>query len=157
MVFESFLPSNKKKTNKKTNKKRCQSWTPSGSAHDQHAFRKKTHWRQGFFLVSSGAEIRPLSQWDLGDFFPNLKKKSQSQKKKKKIFFFFFRIFIQSPHTHTLTSYRSHTFVEIDHEIISAVILLPSADSFKKGCCQFVLLLYVPCQQLWSLRDGQFT
>ena len=27
-------------------------------------------------------------------------------------------------------------FVEIDHEIISTVILLPSADSFKKGCCQ---------------------
>ena len=31
---------------------------------------------------------------------------------------------------------RSHTFVEIDHEIISAVILLPSVESFKKGCCQ---------------------
>ena len=31
---------------------------------------------------------------------------------------------------------RSHTFVVIDHEIISAVILLPSAESFKKGCCQ---------------------
>ena len=31
---------------------------------------------------------------------------------------------------------RSHTFVEIDHEIISTVILLPSADSFKKGCFQ---------------------
>ena len=31
---------------------------------------------------------------------------------------------------------RSHTFVEIDHEIISTVILHPSADSFKKGCCQ---------------------
>ena len=31
---------------------------------------------------------------------------------------------------------RSHTFVEIDPEIISTVILLPSADSFKKGCCQ---------------------
>ena len=29
---------------------------------------------------------------------------------------------------------RSHTFLEIDHEIISTVILLPSADSFKKGC-----------------------
>ena len=28
---------------------------------------------------------------------------------------------------------RSHTFVEIDHEIISTVILLPSADLFKKG------------------------
>ena len=31
---------------------------------------------------------------------------------------------------------QSHTFVEIDHEIISTVILLLSADSFKKGCCQ---------------------
>ena len=31
---------------------------------------------------------------------------------------------------------RSHTFVEIDHEIISTVILLPSAESFKKGYCQ---------------------
>ena len=31
---------------------------------------------------------------------------------------------------------RSHTFVEIDHEIISTVILLPSAELFKKGCCQ---------------------
>ena len=31
---------------------------------------------------------------------------------------------------------QSHTFVEIDHEIISTVILLPSADLFKKGCCQ---------------------
>ena len=31
---------------------------------------------------------------------------------------------------------RSHTFVEIDHEMISTVIFLPSADSFKKGCCQ---------------------
>ena len=29
---------------------------------------------------------------------------------------------------------RSHTFVEIDHEIISTVILLPSGDLFKKGC-----------------------
>ena len=31
---------------------------------------------------------------------------------------------------------RSHTFLEIDHEIISMVILLLSAESFKKGCCQ---------------------
>ena len=29
---------------------------------------------------------------------------------------------------------RSHTFVEMDHAMISTVILLPSADSFKKGC-----------------------
>ena len=55
--------------------------------------------------MSSGAEIRPLSQWVLVDIFPNLKKKIPiSKKKKRKIFFFFFfffRIFIQSPHTHT--------------------------------------------------------
>ena len=31
---------------------------------------------------------------------------------------------------------QSHTLVEIDHEIISMFILLPSAKSFKKGCCQ---------------------
>ena len=31
---------------------------------------------------------------------------------------------------------RYNTFVEIDHEIISTVILLPSADSLNKGCCQ---------------------
>ena len=31
---------------------------------------------------------------------------------------------------------RFYTFVEIDHKIISKVILLPSADSFKKCCCQ---------------------
>ena len=31
---------------------------------------------------------------------------------------------------------QPHTFVEIDHEMISTVILLPSAESFKKGCCQ---------------------
>ena len=30
----------------------------------------------------------------------------------------------------------SHTFVQIDHKIISTVILLASAESFKKGCCQ---------------------
>ena len=30
----------------------------------------------------------------------------------------------------------SHTFMEIDHEMISTVILIPSTDSFKKGCCQ---------------------
>ena len=29
----------------------------------------------------------------------------------------------------------SHTFVEIDHEIISTVILLHSTESFKNGCC----------------------
>ena len=29
----------------------------------------------------------------------------------------------------------SNTSMEIDHEIISMVILLPSTDSFKKGCC----------------------
>ena len=31
---------------------------------------------------------------------------------------------------------QSHTFVEIDYEIISTVILLPSTESFRKDCCQ---------------------
>ena len=35
---------------------------------------------------------------------------------------------------------RSHTFVEIDHEIISTVILLPSAESFKKKYVHEVLV-----------------
>ena len=30
----------------------------------------------------------------------------------------------------------SHTFAEIDHEIFATVILLSSAELFKKGCCQ---------------------
>ena len=37
---------------------------------------------------------------------------------------------------------RSHTFSEIDHEIISTVILLPSDESFKKGCCQLQAQVY---------------
>ena len=40
------------------------------------------------------------------------------------------------PVVESLMPVRSHTFVEIDYEIISTVILLPSAESFKKGCCQ---------------------
>ena len=35
-----------------------------------------------------------------------------------------------------LTPAQSNTFVEIDQEIISTVILLSSAESFKMGCCQ---------------------
>ena len=40
------------------------------------------------------------------------------------------------PGVASLIPARSHTIVEIDHEIISTVILLPSAESLKKGCCQ---------------------
>ena len=40
------------------------------------------------------------------------------------------------PGVASLIPARSHTFAEIDHEIISTVILLPSAESFMKGCCQ---------------------
>ena len=39
------------------------------------------------------------------------------------------------PGVASLIPARSHTLVEIDHEIISTVILLPPAE-FKKGCCQ---------------------
>ena len=40
------------------------------------------------------------------------------------------------PGVASLIPARSHTCVEIDHEIISTVILLPFPESFKKGCCQ---------------------
>ena len=40
------------------------------------------------------------------------------------------------PGVASLIPARYHTFVEIDHEIISTVFLLPSAVLFKKGCCQ---------------------
>ena len=54
---------------------------------------------QGFFLVSSGAEIQPLSQWDLGDFFLNLKKKFPISK--KNYFFFFENFHSVTTHTHS--------------------------------------------------------
>ena len=38
------------------------------------------------------------------------------------------------PGVASLISAWSYTFVEIDHEIISMVILLPATESFKKGC-----------------------
>ena len=38
-------------------------------------FSAKKKKKQGFFSSVSGAEIRPHSQWNLGDFFPNLVKK----------------------------------------------------------------------------------
>ena len=40
------------------------------------------------------------------------------------------------PGVASLIPARSHTFMEIDYAIISTVILLPSAESFKKGYCQ---------------------
>ena len=43
---------------------------------------------------------------------------------------------IADPGVESSIPVRSHTFVEIDHEIISSVILLPSGYLFKKGCCQ---------------------
>ena len=39
------------------------------------------------------------------------------------------------PGVASLILVRSHTFVEIYHEIISTVILLPSADSLNKVFC----------------------
>ena len=46
-------------------------------------------------------------------------------------------------------------------QILESVVRPPldSLDGQSMVClfCLFVLLLYVPSQQLWSLRDGQFT
>ena len=39
--------------------------------------------------------------------------------------------------------------MEIDHEIISTVILLPSAESFKKGCCQLQAKVCARSYKYW--------
>ena len=44
---------------------------------------------------------------------------------------------------HKFDTVRSNTFVEIDHEIVSSVLLLSLAQSFKKGCCQLQAKVYV--------------
>ena len=46
------------------------------------------------------------------------------------------------PGVTSLIPARSHAVVEIDHEIISMVIRLPFAESFKKGCCQLQAKVY---------------
>ena len=45
---------------------------------------------------------------------------------------------------------RAHTFAEIDHEIISTAILLPSADS-KRVCCQLQASLPLIQKELLSV------
>ena len=52
-----------------------------------------------------------------------------------------------------ISARRSHTFVEIDHEIISTAILFPSADLFKKVCCQYVHKVLV--NRLFKLAEGK--
>ena len=47
----------------------------------------------------------------------------------------------------------SHSFVEIDHEIISTVILLPSAESFKKDCCQLQAKVCARSSSLFKLAQ----
>ena len=37
---------------------------------------------------------------------------------------------------------RSHTFVEVDNEILSTVILIPSSDLFMNDCCQLQAKVY---------------
>ena len=43
---------------------------------------------------------------------------------------------------HKFDTVRFNTFVEIDHELVSSVLLLRLAQSFKKGCCQLQAKVY---------------
>ena len=43
---------------------------------------------------------------------------------------------------HKFDTVRSNTFVEIDHEIVSSVLLLRLAQSVKKGCCHLQAKVY---------------
>ena len=65
------------------------------------------------------------------------------------------------PGVKSLIPARSHTFVEIDHEIISTVILLPSADSrrvvvsYKLNCVHKVLvncLVKLAQEKVWLVE-----
>ena len=50
-------------------------------------------------------------------------------------------------------------FFEQAHEFSNRIVVVCLKNDFMHNAlfvCLF-LLLYVPCQQLWSLRDGQFT
>ena len=48
---------------------------------------------------------------------------------------------------------RSHTFVDNDQEIIYTVLLLPSAESFKKGCCKYMYVQEVLVSCLFKLAQ----
>ena len=52
------------------------------------------------------------------------------------------------PGVASLIPFQSHTFVEIDHEIISMAILPPSAESVKKGCLSVTSKSI--CTKYWS-------
>ena len=76
------------------------------------------------------------------------------------IIVFFINVQVHHPHqlgpppgVESSISARSHIFVEIDHEIISTVILLPSAESFKKGCSQRKYVHKVLANHLFKLAQ----
>ena len=48
------------------------------------------------------------------------------------------------------------SFVKIDLSYVFTINMYRIAENCMEKCLS-VLLLYVPSQQLWSLRDGQFT
>ena len=65
------------------------------------------------------------------------------------------------PGVPSLIAARSNTFMEIDHEIISTVIFVPSAESFKKVISEsmrsnycFIMINYVPSTIFQLYRDG---
>ena len=46
------------------------------------------------------------------------------------------KAYIQGRVAQSVTCLATDACLTADHEIIATVILFPSADSFKKGCCQ---------------------
>ena len=60
------------------------------------------------------------------------------------------------PGVESLIQVRSHTFVEIDRKIMSTFILLPSAESFKKGCCQLQAKVYVNLVLVRTVKNDYF-
>ena len=59
----------------------------------------------------------------------------------------------------TYLSKKGYGYHKIRKAIFNSTTNTQYNIGFKIFCfvCLFVLMLYVPSQQLWSLRDGQFT
>ena len=60
-------------------------------------------YSRDFFCVFLEAEIRPHSQWNLGNLFPHCEKKSQSSKKKTTFFLDDWDFYSVNTHTYAHT------------------------------------------------------
>ena len=69
---------------------------------------------------------------------------------------YFLRSFPSLPLNHSRRAVVSYKRKYVHEVLVNCLFKLGQEKVWLGFVCLF-LLLYVPCQQLWSLRDGQFT